>query len=177
MTARFSRSAEQVKCDLAGDPHSRVRAAKAAMQRLTWGRTGRIADATGLSQRTVETWGNPADPQRSPLQQLELAIFAAVESGAYQDEAAAPLAYLADLLGYDLAPRLKVLGFVGIPSAAATALRESSEGIAKAVASLRDGGVSQREADEIEREVAESITSLHRLAREAQAAVSTKRSA
>lgn len=177
MTDSVRRHAALVQCELAGDPHSHTRAAKAAMQRLTWGRTGRIADATGLSQRTVETWGNPADPQRSPLQQLELAIFAAVEAGAHQDEASAPLAYLADLLGYDLAPRLRVLGFVGIPNAAATALRESSDAIAKAVEALRDRNITAREADAIEAEVAEAITELHRLTREAQAAVSTKRSA
>lgn len=82
MPHRFARAVAQLKCDLAGDPHSAVRAAKAAMQRASWGRTGRIADATGLSQRTVETWGNPADPHRSPLQQLELVIQTALDSGA-----------------------------------------------------------------------------------------------
>lgn len=173
----LDRHSEQIQCDLAGDPHSHCRAAKAAMQRLTWGRTGRIADATGLCQRTVETWGNPADPQRSPLQQLELAILAAVEAGAHQDEAMAPVVYLANLLGCDLAPRLRVLGAIGVASAAASALRESSEGIAKAVDSLRDGCMSSQEANRIEAEVAEAVTALNRLAQEARAAVSTKRSA
>jgi len=156
-----------VKCDLTGDPHSASRPAKAAMQRATWGRTGRIADATGLSQRTVETWGNPADPQRSPLQQLELVMCAALDAGAAHEEATAPLAYLNDRF---LSPASGEAPYVTVQCAAASALREAGEGIALAIEAARDGIVSEAELVAIEREVADAITALHRLAREAQAA-------
>lgn len=162
----LTRSAAQLKCDLSGDPYSQVRAAKAAMQRATWGRTGRIADATGLSQRTVETWGNPSDPQRSPVQVLEIVMCAALDAGAAHAEATAPLAYLNDRF---LSPAEESSPQT-VQIAAVAALRESSEGISLAIEAARDGEVSEAELATIEREVADAITSLHRLVRESQAA-------
>ncbi len=157
----------QIQCDLAGDPHSAARPAKAAMQRATWGRTGRIADATGLSQRTVETWGNPSDPQRSPLQQLEIVMQAALAAGAEFTEATAPLAYLNDRF---LLPAPEASSPVTVQLAAVSALRKSSEGIAMAIKAASDGNVSESEVTMIENEVADAITALHRVVREAQAA-------
>lgn len=161
------RAAERAKCDLAGDPHSASRVAKAAMQRATWGRTGRIADATGLSQRTVETWGNPADPQRSPVQVLEIVMRAAIESGAAHEEATAPLAYLNEIF-LQSAPGNSSPTTVQL--AAVSALRESSEGIALAVEAARDGEISKGELAAIERECSDAITALHSLVREARSA-------
>jgi hypothetical protein len=156
----------QIQCDLAGDPHSASRAAKAAMQRATWGRTGRIADETGLCQRTVETWGNPSDPQRSPLQVLEIVMATSLQSGAPFAEATAPLAYLESRF---LAPSASTSE--GIALAISSALRENAEAIARTIELVRDG-VTKAELAEIERQCADSITATHRLVREAQAACS-----
>lgn len=97
------------KCDLAGDSYAGKRPYAKSMQALTWGRSGRIADALGLSQRTVETWGNPADPQRGPNQSLAIAMHVALDAGAGTEEALAPLIGLAEEFGFDLAPRVPVV--------------------------------------------------------------------
>lgn len=157
----------QIQCDLAGDPHSTRRAAKAAMQRATWGRTGRIADATGLSQRTIETWGNPSDPQRSPLEQLEIVMFTAIVDGATHDEATAPLAHLNQRF---LSPNTDDGPSIGLTFAAADSMREGSEFLASLAEAIRDGVVSDAELAVIEREAADVITITHRIVREAQAA-------
>ncbi len=149
MTVRnLHRLDAQRKCDLSGDPHSAKRPYAKAMQACTWTRSGRIADRLGLSQRTVETYGNPADPQRGPNQALAIIMHEALSAGASPDEALAPLFALCEEFGGEFAPRLPVIHTKDLLAQAdrlaANTLRSLGEAVSRLFERL-NGGLSPAE--------------------------------
>jgi hypothetical protein len=152
---RASDAARQ--CDLAGDSYSLKRPFAKAIQAATWSRTGRIADALGLSQRTVETWGNPADPQHGPLWQLATIMREALAAGADESDALAPLRLLQSIFEPDTEANVE------LTRAASESIRESAESVAVTLESLRDGQIDALELERIDRETAEAIDKLRQL--------------
>lgn len=161
-----TRRAARVECDLAGDPHKAKRPFAKAIQSATWGRTGRIADALSRDQRTVETWGNPTDPQRGPNQTLAIVMHESLDSGAAPEDALAPLYQLAEEFGFDLAPRLPMVRMQDLPRVdrlAARSLQEVGEAISGMVERALDGRLSEFEREQNRKELREAIESLHAL--------------
>ena len=155
------------KSDLAGETNSAERAFKAAMHSALWGRTGRIADALGLGQRTVETWQNPNDPQHGPLHQLYVVMREALDAGADESDALAPLRLLNRMFERDPATE-------SLLRAAAEAARETGEAVEAAVKAGEDKHVDPVELDRIEREVDEGIAKLLNVKRAARALAGAK---
>lgn len=165
MTTRSLRTTDRKReCDLAGDANSGKRPYARALQSATWGRTGRIADALGLSQRTVETWSNPADPQRGPNQTLAILIRESIAAGAAPEDALSPLVDLAEEFGFDLAPRVRVVSpsdlLAQADALAADALVQSGEAVSAYLSSLRDGHLTQREREGNRKELREAVRAL-----------------
>ena len=167
MSRSFARSAAQVKCDLAGDPHSAKRPYARAIQAATWNRSGRIADYLGLSQRTVETWGNPADPQRGPNQVLAMLMEESIAAGAAPEEALAPLFDLAEHFGFDLSARLPVVTQKELlaqgTTVAANAMKEAGEAVALVIEELLSKSPSRKRKAAICKELREAIAVFRQL--------------
>lgn len=170
MQRSFARSATQVKCDLAGDPHSAKRPYARAIQAATWNRSGRIADYLGLSQRTVETWGNPADPQRGPNQVLAMLMEESIAAGAAPEEALAPLFDLAEHFGFDLSARLPIVTekelLAQVTPLAANAIKETGEAVALLVSMAQEllaGKVSPQRKAALRKELRDARSAIGQL--------------
>lgn len=95
MPARLPIFSADRKCDLPAEPEA-IRCARAC-SRLTWQITAPIAHELHLSQRTVESWGEPYGGHRNPIETLRHVVRTAVEHGRHQ-EAAEVVALLAELV-------------------------------------------------------------------------------
>lgn len=149
---------EQEKCELAGDPHSLKRPAAKAFQVATWGRTATLAERLHLSQRLVESWGNPNDPQRGPLQILEIVMRTALDDAAPDEDALAPLRYLASRFGRIVVKPQEITPagvLVAADQVCARVLREAGGAVDRLIAALADGRVSESERETNRKELGE----------------------
>jgi hypothetical protein len=163
--------AHRIQCDLEARPH-RGRELPAAMQLATWGCSAQIARRLNLSQRLVEAWGNPNDPNRSPVEALRELMEEALHHHAAVD-ALAPLTALADCFGFDLVQRKQATATDSdVIDAAASALREAGEAVAVALETISEGH-SEVALAKSKREIQEAIDALYRLLREKEAAAAT----
>lgn len=75
------------------------REASLAWGHMTRGRAELVGVAMGVGESAVHKQGNPNEPQRPPVENLLLAILAALDSGADEATAYAPLDWLCHRLG------------------------------------------------------------------------------
>lgn len=157
MGVSFRDRDRQRKSDLTGESASSTKRPFAkAIQSATWGRAGRIADALGLSQSEVEKWGQPHAPQRGPCWQLAIVMQEALDAGADECDALAPLRLLNSMFERDPQVELDLL------AAASETLREVVEPGAVVAEGLRDGKWDASDQDRLERETAEAQLKLGR---------------
>lgn len=158
------------KCDLAGDPYSHKRPFAKAMQACQYGRTGRISDATGLSQRTIETWQNPTDPQRGPNQTLAIVMHESLAAGASEEEALAPLFHLADEFGFTLEFQPREDGKrKGIEIANADTLDSAADLVSALIRAMEDRRITAAELAVLETKVDRLTFRTQKLLNEARA--------
>jgi hypothetical protein len=125
-----------------------------------------VAAAIGTGRSRVDRFCEGDDA--NPIEVLTRALDRTkLEAGI--ERVAGVLRWLNGRYGYDLAVRLEVVGTIGVPRAAASAVREVNEGIAAALEAIQDESISPAELASVEAEIQQGVERLHRLLREAQA--------
>lgn len=125
----------------------------------------------GMSAQLVSRQREIVEGVKPAIAKVASLVFAGRACGRSTSEVSAFLAPICDVAGCDFAPRVAVLGTIGVQCAAAESLREGSEAISASIIAVQDGSITEAECQSIEREIDEAVTALHRLKREAQAAV------
>lgn len=150
------------ECDLCADPYMRKRPYVLALRDAMDGRAAAAAQRVHLAGRTVESWGNSADPQRSPLQLLDELFLALLALGATNEEIEPAVALLARRIDRELVPAIDDAAG-SVTQAAAALARESGAGIATALAAVEDGVVDDLELARLRRELSEIRTQASRI--------------
>lgn len=150
------------ECELAADPYTRKRPYVLALRDALDGRALAAGQRIHLSGRTIETWGNAADPQRSPLQVLDELFAALLSLGATPEEIEPAVALLARRIGRELVPCAEEVTET-VTRAAAQVAAEAGEGVAAALEAIEDGDVDDLELQRSRRELADIRTRATRL--------------
>jgi hypothetical protein len=126
----------------------------------------RIALHAGLHVHAVRQLRDNRDDLLPSVAKVALVAYGGRMIGRTFEQTAAFLAPVFDASGCDAAPRLPIVGSIGINAAIAETARECGEAVAKAVASSG----KPNSADETCRECDQAIFALERLKEEARAA-------
>lgn len=114
-----------------------------------------IGRRLGLAGRTVRQWRERFDSDhRGPGETLALTIRAALELGRDEEDAVAPIRALADEFGYELAPRLRIAGTIGLDEAnlgLSELLQHAGEYVVETSESIRDERIDSAERARIRR--------------------------